>query len=210
MTVDTTLVRELRERTGAGIIECKEALDQAQGDLEKAADFLRQKGMSRAAQKASRATTEGLIYAYIHPGGRIGVLLEVNCETDFVARNPEFQELVKDLALQIAGAHPPPLYIQKEDVPPVVLEREREIFYAQARALGKPDKVLAQIVQGKIEKFYTEICLWEQPFVKNPDIRVRDRVTQNIAKMAENIRIRRFTRYRLGEGAERPDDEGKI
>ena len=201
MAVDTALVRELRERTGAGIMECKQALAQSQGDLDKAADFLRQKGMTLAAQKAVRTTTEGLIWAYIHQGGKIGILVEVNCETDFVAKNPEFQDLVKDLALQIAGADPPAHYVYREDIPAPVLEKEREIFYAQARALGKPDKVLEQIVQGKIEKFYTESCLWEQPFIKDPEMKVRDLVSQKIAKMGENIRIRRFTRYQLGKGA---------
>ncbi|MCI0527679.1 MAG: translation elongation factor Ts [Nitrospira sp.] len=199
MAIDASQVKELRERTGAGIMECKQALAQTQGDLEKAIDFLRQKGLSKAAKKADRVTPEGLISAYIHSGGKIGVLVEVNCETDFVARNPEFQELVKDLALQIAGAHPPPQFIQREDIPPAVLEKEMGIFYAQAKGLGKPDKVVDQIVQGKLEKFFEEVCLLEQPFIKDPGIKVRDLLTQKIAKIGENIRIRRFTRYRLGE-----------
>jgi elongation factor Ts len=199
MAVDASQVKELRERTGAGIMECKQALAQAQGDLEKAVDFLRQKGLSKAAKKADRVTPEGLISAYIHPGGKIGVLVEVNCETDFVARNPEFQELVKDLALQIAGAHPPPQFIQREHIPQAVLEKEMEIFYVQAKGLGKPDKVVDQIVQGKLEKFYEEVCLLEQPFIKNPEVKVRDLLAQKIAKIGENIRIRRFTRYRLGD-----------
>ena len=201
MAIDTALVKELRERTGAGIMECKQALAQTQGDLEKALDLLRQKGLSKAAQKAERDTPEGLITAYIHPGGKIGVLVEVNCETDFVARNSEFQEFVKDLALQIAGSHPPPQYLQREEIPTAVLEKGKEIFYAQARELGKPEKVMDQIVQGKLEKFYEEVCLLEQPFIKDPNLRIRDLLTQKIAKMGENIRIRRFTRYRLGEEA---------
>jgi elongation factor Ts len=201
MAIDASQVKELRERTGAGIMECKQALAQTQGDLEKAVDFLRQKGLSKAAKKADRATPEGLISAYIHPGGKIGVLVEVNCETDFVARNPEFQELVKDLALQIAGSHSPPQYIQREDIPPTVLDKEKDIFYAQARDLGKPDKVMDQIVQGKVEKFYEEVCLLEQPFIKDPGMKVRDLLTQKIAKIGENIRISRFIRYRLGEEA---------
>jgi elongation factor Ts len=201
MAIDASQVKELRERTGAGIMECKQALAQTQGDLEKAVDFLRQKGLSKAAKKADRATPEGLISAYIHPGGKIGVLVEVNCETDFVARNPEFQELVKDLALQIAGSHPPPQYIQREDIPPTVLDKEKDIFYAQAKGLGKPDKVMDQIVQGKVEKFYEEVCLLEQPFIKDPGMKVRDLLTQKIAKIGENIRISRFIRYRLGEEA---------
>ncbi len=201
MAVDASQVKELRERTGAGIMECKQALAQAQGNLEKAGDFLRQKGLSKAAKKADRVTPEGLISAYIHPGGKIGVLVEVNCETDFVARNPEFRELVKDMALQIAGAHPPPQFIQREDIPPAVLEKEKEIFYAQAKGLGKPDKVVDQIAQGKLEKFYEEVCLLEEPFIKDPEVKVRDLLTQKIAKIGENIRISRFIRYRLGEEA---------
>ena len=201
MAIDASQVKELRERTGAGIMECKQALAQTQGDLEKAVDFLRQKGLSKAAKKADRATPEGLISAYIHPGGKIGVLVEVNCETDFVARNPEFQELVKDLALQIAGSHPPPQYIQRENIPPAVLDKEKDFFYAQAKGLGKPDKVMDQIVQGKVEKFYEEVCLLEQPFIKDPGMKVRDLLTQKIAKIGENIRISRFIRYRLGEEA---------
>ena len=201
MAVDASQVKELRERTGAGIMECKQALAQAQGNLEKAVAFLRQKGLSKAAKKADRVTPEGLISAYIHPGGKIGVLVEVNCETDFVARNPEFRELVKDMALQIAGAHPPPQFIQREDIPPAVLEKEKEIFYAQAKGLGKPDKVVDQIAQGKLEKFYEEVCLLEQPFIKDPEVKVRDLLTQKIAKIGENIRISRFIRYRLGEEA---------
>ncbi len=201
MAIDASQVKELRERTGAGIMECKQALAQTQGDLEKAVDFLRQKGLSKAAKKADRATPEGLISAYIHPGGKIGVLVEVNCETDFVARNPEFQELVKDLALQIAGSHSPPQYIQREDIPPTVLDKEKDFFYAQAKDLGKPDKVMDQIVQGKVEKFYEEVCLLEQPFIKDPGMKVRDLLTQKIAKIGENIRISRFIRYRLGEEA---------
>ncbi len=199
MAVDASQIKELRERTGAGIMECKQALAQTHGDLEKAVDFLRQKGLSKAAKKADRVTPEGLISAYIHPGGKIGVLVEVNCETDFVARNPEFQELVKDIALQIAGAHPPPQFIQRDDIPPAVLEKEMGIFYAQAKGLGKPDKVADQIVQGKLEKFYEEVCLLEQPFIKDPGVKVRDLLTQKIVKIGENIRIHRFTRYRLGE-----------
>jgi elongation factor Ts len=199
MSVDTTQVKELRERTGAGILDCKQALAQAQGDLEKAVTFLREKGLTKAAKKADRETPEGLVSAYIHPGGKIGILLEVNCETDFVARDQEFQDLVKDLSLQIAGSDPPALYVQREDVPESVLAKEKEIFYAQAKSLGKPDKVVEQVVQGKIEKFYMEVCLLEQPFVKNPEHRIRDLINQKIAKVGENIRVRRFIRYRLGE-----------
>lgn len=201
MAVDAALIKELRERTGAGVMECKQALTQTQGDLEKAQEFLRQKGVGKAAKKSGRETPEGLIGAYIHPGSRIGVLLEVNCETDFVARTQDFQDLVKDLALQIAGSSPPPRYIHREDIPPADLEKEKVLYAEEAKGLGKPEKVVEQIVQGKLEKFYTGACLWEQPFIKDPETRVSDVISQKIAKLGENIRIRRFTRYQLGEEA---------
>ena len=199
MAVDAALVKELRERTGAGIMDCKQALTQAEGDLEKAEGALRRRGVAKAAVKASRSTPEGLVSAYIHPGSRIGVLIEVNCETDFVARTQEFQDLVRDLALQIAGTNPPPRYLQREDIPADDLEKEKELFASEARSLGKPEKIVEQIIQGKVEKFYTAVCLLEQPYLKDPEIRVRDLISQKVAKMGENIRIHRFTRYQLGE-----------
>jgi len=201
MKVDIKKIIVLREETGAGMLEVKEALEKFNGDVKKARDELMKKAKLKAESKSDRNAGDGLIHAYVHNNGKVGSMVFVACETDFVARNPEFQDLVKDLALQIAGADPPAHYVYREDIPAPVLEKEREIFYAQARALGKPDKVLEQIVQGKIEKFYTESCLWEQPFIKDPEMKVRDLVSQKIAKMGENIRIRRFTRYHLGKGA---------
>ena len=195
--VDT--IKELREKTGAGIMDCKAALAQSQGDLGKAIDFLRQKGLASASKKAGRETQEGIVGSYIHFGGKIGVLVEVNCETDFVARNPEFQELVKDLAMQIAGSTPPPRYTQREDVPPAVIEKEREIYIAQARETKKPEAVIAKIAEGKLEKFFQEVCLLEQPFIKDPQVKIKELVAQKIAKIGENIRVRRFTRFQLGE-----------
>ncbi|TAK08169.1 MAG: translation elongation factor Ts [Candidatus Manganitrophaceae bacterium] len=196
--VDT--IKELREKTGAGIMDCKTALAQSQGDLSKAIDYLRQKGLATAAKKAGRETREGIIGSYIHFGGKIGVLVEVNCETDFVARNPEFQELVRDIAMQVAGSTPPPQYIRREEVPAEIAEKERNIFIAQARETKKPEAVIAKIAEGKLEKFFEEICLLEQSFIKDPQIKIKDLIAQKIAKIGENIHVRRFTRYQLGEG----------
>lgn len=196
--VDT--IKELREKTGAGIMDCKTALAQSEGDLSKAIDYLRQKGLATAAKKAGRETREGSIGSYIHFGGKIGVLVEVNCETDFVARNPEFQELVRDIAMQIAGSTPPPQYIRREEVPAEVIEKERNIYIAQARETKKPEGVIAKIAEGKLDKFFEEICLLEQPFIKDPQTKVKDLLAQKIAKVGENMHIRRFTRYQLGEG----------
>ena len=195
-TISSDTVKELREKTGAGIMDCKRALADSGGDLEKAIDLLRQKGLSAAAKKASREAKEGLVSSYIHGGGKIGVLVEVNCETDFVARNSEFQELVKDVAMQIAASNPS--YVRREDVPADVLERERSIYKIQAKESGKPEHVLDKIVEGKVEKFYLETCLLEQPFVKDPSVTINDMVQQKIAKIGENIIVKRFTRYQLG------------
>jgi len=195
-TISSDTVKELREKTGAGIMDCKRALADSGGDLEKAIDLLRQKGLSAAAKKASREAKEGLVSSYIHGGGKIGVLVEVNCETDFVARNSEFQELVKDIAMQIAASNPS--YVRREDVPADVLERERSIYKIQAKESGKPEHVLDKIVEGKVEKFYLETCLLEQPFVKDPSVTINDMVQQKIAKIGENIIVKRFTRYQLG------------
>ncbi len=196
-TITHEMVKELREKTGVGIMDCKKALSEANGDMEKAVDILRQKGLSIAASKASRETKEGIIGSYIHAGGKIGVLVEVNCETDFVARNPEFQELVKDIAMQIAWSNPP--YLRREDVPESVLQKEREIYRAQARESEKPDHVIEKIVEGKIEKFFADSCLLEQPFIKDSSIAVNDLMHQKIAKIGENISVKRFVRYQLGE-----------
>jgi elongation factor Ts len=195
--VDT--IKELREKTGAGIMDCKVALAQSQGDLAKAIDFLRQKGLATASKKAGRETREGLISSYIHFGGKIGVLVEVNCETDFVARNPEFQELVKDVAMQVAGSTPPPLYVRSEDVPAEVIEKEKAIYIAQARETKKPEAVIEKIAQGKIDKFLQEVCLLEQPFIKDPQVKIKELIAQKISKIGENIQVRRFIRYQLGE-----------
>lgn len=191
------MVKELREKTGGGIMDCKRALLEAAGDMEKAVDFLRQKGLSVAAKKSVRETKEGIIGTYIHGGGKIGVLVEINCETDFVARNPEFQELVKDIAMQIAASNP--TYIRREEIPAGVLEKEREIFRAQARETGKPEHVIAKIAEGKIEKFFADSCLLEQPFIKDASVVINDLINQKIAKIGENILVKRFVRYQLGE-----------
>lgn len=191
------MVKDLREKTGAGIMDCKRALSDAGGDMDKALDILRQKGLAIAAKKAARETKEGLISSYIHAGGRIGVLVEVNCETDFVARNSEFQELVRDIAMQIAWSNPP--FLRREDVPPSILEKEREIYRAQARETGKPEHVIGKIVDGKIEKFFNDSCLQEQPYIKDSSVTLNDLIRQKIAKTGENISVKRFVRYQLGE-----------
>jgi elongation factor Ts len=200
MAVDATMVRDLRERTGAGILDCQKALVQAGGDMNKAIDFLRQKGLATAQKKAGRTTNEGLIASYIHAGSKLGVLLEVNCETDFVAKTEDFQELARDLAMHIAAATP--AYLKREDVPAAIVEKEKEIYVAQAKESGKPAAVLDKIVAGRVEKYYAETCLLEQPFVKDPSIIVTDLLSQKIAKLGENISIRRFARFRLGETIE--------
>jgi elongation factor Ts len=195
--ITAALVKELRERTGAGMMDCKQALQAVEGNLEKAIDHLRQKGLSTAAKRAGREASEGRIHAYIHPGAKIGVLIEVNCETDFVARAEAFTELVKNLAMQVAAASP--LYLRPEDVPPEVLAREREIFAAQAREEGKPEKVLEKIVEGRIGKFYKSVCLLEQPYVRDDKLSVQDVLNEAVGKIGEKIVVRRFARYALGE-----------
>lgn len=200
-TVSAALVKELRELTGAGMLDCKKALEEAGGDLNRAKDILREKGLAAAAKKAGRATTEGLIESYIHGGGRIGVLVEVNCETDFVAKTDAFREFVRDVAMQIAASNP--RYLRREDVPPEDLEREREILRAQALNEGKPAHIVDKIVEGRLNKFYEEYCLLEQPFIKNPDITVAQLLNEKISVIGENIQIRRFVRYELGEGLEK-------
>jgi elongation factor Ts len=197
MAIDATLVKDLREKTGAGVLDCQKALTQTGGDIPKAIDFLRQKGLATAQKKAGRTTNDGLIVSYIHAGNKLGVLVEVNCETDFVAKTDDFQELARDLAMHIAAANPQ--HIKREDVPAEVLDKEKEIFLAQARESGKPAAVLDKIVAGRLEKFYAEACLLEQPFVKDPSVTIKDLLSQKIAKLGENISIRRLTRFRLGE-----------
>ncbi|HHT26819.1 MAG TPA: translation elongation factor Ts [Firmicutes bacterium] len=191
-------IKELRERTQAGFMDCKKALQENDGDIEKAITYLREKGLAAAAKKAGRVASEGVIDSYIHMGGRIGVLIEVNCETDFVAKTDAFRALVKDLAMQIAASKPQ--YVSREEVPAKVVEEERSIYAAAARNEGKPEQVIDKIVDGRMEKFYKDVCLMEQPFVKDPDRSIKDIITEAIATMGENINVRRFVRFERGEG----------
>ena len=197
MSISADLVKKLREMTGAGFMECKSALQEGNGDLEAAVVILRKKGLTAAAKKGGRETKEGLIGSYIHTGGRIGVLVELNCETDFVARNTEFQTLARDIAMHIAASDP--RFISKEEVSDDVLAKEREIFKEQARSTGKPENVLDKIVEGRISKFYSEACLLDQPFVKDPSVTVGEHIASHIARIKENMRVRRFVRYKLGD-----------
>lgn len=198
MEVSAAVVKELRDKTGAGFMDCKKALAETGGSLEKAVDYLRQKGLAAAAKKAERVATDGAVGAYVHPGGKIGVLVEVNCETDFVARTTEFQALLKDIAMQVAAASP--RYVRREDVSVEELEKEKSIYRQQALESGKPEKVVEKIIEGKIERFYSEVCLLEQAFIKDPDKKVSDVVNEAVARLRENIQVRRFARYHLGEG----------
>jgi len=190
-------VKELRAKTGAGILDCQNALKETNLDIEKAIDLLRQKGLAAAQKKAGRETKEGLISSYIHAGSKIGVLVEINCETDFVARTDEFQALIKEVALQVAATNP--TYIQREDVPADTIEREKAVYLGQAKEMGKPEATWEKIVQGKMEKFYEVNCLLEQSFIKDPNITIKEILTGKIAKLGENISIARFTRYQLGQ-----------
>ena len=202
MEIRAEVVKELREKTGAGFMDCKKALAEASGNFDQAIRWLREKGLAAAAKKAGRATSEGLIGTYLHAGGRIAVLVEVNCETDFVAKTPDFQGLVKDLAMQVAAASPAlARYVRRDEVPASLVEQEREIFRAQAKSSGKPDKVIDKIVDGKVDKFLSDICLLEQPFIRDPEKTVRDVVTDAISRLGENILVRRFARFQLGESA---------
>jgi elongation factor Ts len=198
MEVSASAVKELREKTGAGMMDCKKALAETAGDMQKAIDYLRQKGLAAAAKKADRVATDGAVGAYIHAGGKIGALVELNCETDFVARTAEFQALLKEIAMQVAAANP--RYVRREEIPVSELDREKEIYRQQALESGKPEKIIDKIVEGKLERFYSEVCLVEQSFIKDPDKKVADVVNDAIARLGENIQIRRFSRYRLGEG----------
>jgi elongation factor Ts len=197
MTITASLVKELRERTGAGMMECKKALSEVAGDLEKAIDVLRKSGMARASSKAGREARQGLIHAYIHPGDQLGVLLEVDCETDFVARTDDFRDLVRNLAMQVAATNAQA--VDRNGIDPDMIARERVILMDQAKTTGKPEAVLQKIVDGKIEKYYEEICLLEQPYIKDPDRKVKELVDQAIAKMGENIVVRRFSKFRIGD-----------
>lgn len=195
--ITAELVKQLRNRTGIGVMECKEALQESGGDIEKAIEILRKKGYARAQDKASREAADGVVGAYVHANNRIGVLIEVNCETDFVARNEEFKELVKNLAMQVAAANPQ--YISPEDIPAEVIEREKEIIRAQIQDTKKPPEIIEKIVQGKLNKFYEEVCLLDQPYIRDDKIKVRDVVNTHISKFGENIKIRRFVRFELGK-----------
>ncbi|HHE72447.1 MAG TPA: translation elongation factor Ts [Chloroflexi bacterium] len=200
MTITAAKVKELREATSAGILDCKKALEATGGDFEKAVDYLREKGLAQAAKRMDRTAQEGLIHAYVHGGGRIGVLVEVNCETDFVARTEEFRTFVNDIAMQIAAMSP--LYLTRDDVPEDVVAREKEIYRAQALEEGKPERVVDRIVEGRLEKFFKQACLLEQDFIRDDSLTVEELLKQMIAKTGENIVIRRFTRYQLGESLE--------
>lgn len=197
MAITAQQVKALRDQTGAGMMECKAALTEAGGDFDNAVTILRERGLAAAAKKADRVTREGIVGQYIHAGGKLGVLVELNCETDFVARTDEFQELVRDLAMQIAAANP--LFIRRDDVDPAELEKEKEIYRSQALGSGKPEKVVERIVEGKLDKYYSEVCLYEQPFIKDPEITVEELIKSKIAKLKENIAVRRFIRFKVGE-----------
>ena len=197
MSISPQLVKELRERTGTGMMDCKKALQETGGDIEKAIQFLREKGLSAASKRAGKVAKEGSVFSYIHPGSKLGVMLEINCETDFVARTEDFQKLGKNLAMQVAATSPE--VVRREELPEEAIEREREIFRKQALGAGKPEKVLDKIVEGKLEKFYHEACLMEQPFIRNDKETVEDQVKATIAKLGENIVVRRFARFQLGE-----------
>jgi len=194
--VNAEMIKLLRTKTGAGIMDCKEALDESKGDVDKAVEFLRKKGLATALKRAGRDTSEGTIQSYIHAGGKIGVMVEVNCETDFVARTDIFQDFAKSLAMHIAATNP--IGIKREDIPEEIIEREKDIYRAQALEMGKPEKIVDRIVRGKMEKFFKESTLLEQQYVKNPDITIQDLLHEIIAKTGENITIKRFVRYQLG------------
>lgn len=201
MDISAENVKKLREKTGAGMMDCKAALNEAKGNFEEAIILLRKKGISTAAKKADRAAKEGLVGSYIHSNGKIGVLVEINCETDFVARTEDFKEMVKNIAMHIAATDPK--FVRREQVTEDILKQEKEIYLAQAKAAGKPDNIAEKIVDGKMDKYYGETCLLEQSYVKEPDITIKDYVTNIIAKVGENITINRFSRFRIGEANEK-------
>jgi elongation factor Ts len=198
MEISSELIKDLRQRTGAGVMDCKAALRESKGDMEGAIDYLRRKGLAAAAKRAGRIATEGLVSSYIHAGGKIGVLVEINCETDFVARTEDFQAFVKNMAMHVAATSPQ--YVSRDQVPPSVVEREKGIYRIQAQDAKKPEKVIEKIIEGKLERFFAEVCLLEQTYIKDPDVTVKEVLDSLIAKMGENIAIRRFARFQLGEG----------
>ncbi|CAH1197793.1 Elongation factor Ts [Paenibacillus plantiphilus] len=204
MAVSASAVKELREKTGAGMLDCKKALDETNGDVSKAIDLLREKGLSAAANKAGRVATEGVVESYIHAGGRIGVLVEINCETDFVGKTDQFRDFARDIAMQIAAANPK--FVSREEVSQAELDKEREILTAQALNEGKPEKIVEKMVEGRLGKYYEEFCLLEQSFIKDPDKTIAQLLNEKISTIGENISIRRFVRYELGEGLEKKED----
>ena len=204
MAITAALVKELREKSGAGMMDCKKALTETNGDMDKAIDFLREKGLASVAKKSSRIASEGLIDSYIH-GGRIGVLVEVNSETDFVAKNEEFKSFVRDIAMQVAAVAPK--YVSREEVPAEEVEHERKVLTEQARGENKPEHIIEKMVEGRLEKFYEEICLLDQDFIKDPDKKIQDILNDLIAKIGENIKIRRFVRFEVGEGLEKREED---
>ena len=204
MAVSASDVKALREATGAGMMDCKKALTEADGNMEKATEILREKGLAAAAKKSGRIAAEGVVASYIHMGGRIGVLVEVNCETDFVAKTDQFQSFVRDIAMQIAASNP--LYLSSEEVPQDTIDKEKEILRIQAINEGKPEKIVNNMVEGRIKKYFKEVCLLDQPFVKDPDKSIADYVKEQIAALGENITIRRFTLYEMGEGLQKRED----
>lgn len=203
--ITSAMVKELREKTGAGMLNCKKALEKTEGNVEKAIELLREKGLSAAAQKSDRIAAEGIVESYIHLGGKIGVLVEVNCETDFVAKNKDFKSFVRNIAMHIAAVNP--LYLSSEEVPEDVVEKEKTILKAQALNEGKPEHIVEKMVEGRIKKYYKEICLLEQPFIKDPDKTIKDILKEQISKIGENIKIRRFVRYEMGEGLEKKSED---
>ena len=204
MAITAAQVKELREATGVGMMECKKALTETNGDMEKAMEWLRKKGIASAEKKSGRVAAEGVVEAYIHMGGKIGVMVEVNCETDFVAKTPEFKAFVRDIAMHIAAANP--AYLNRDEVPAEDLDKEREILRAQALNEGKPEKIVDRMVEGRVEKYYKDNCLVDQPFVKDPNMTIAQYVTQRVQMTGENIKIRRFVRYEMGEGLEKRHD----
>lgn len=201
MTINTSDISKLREQTGAGMMDCKAALEEADGNFDAAAQILRKKGIAKAAKRAGKIAAEGIVASYIHAGGKVGVLVEVNCETDFVAKNEEFQKLVKDIAMHIAASSP--LYVSSGDVPDDLIEKEKDIYRAQLEKEGKPADIIEKILEGKIEKYFSEICLLDQPFIKDEDKTIDQLLTEKTGEIGEKISVRRFTRYELGEGIEK-------
>ncbi|HHY99156.1 MAG TPA: translation elongation factor Ts [Firmicutes bacterium] len=198
MEISPSAIKELRERTGAGVMDCKKALGETGGDIEKAVTYLREKGLAKAAKRAGRVAAEGIVESYIHLGGKIGVLVEVNCETDFVARTDDFRNLARELALQIAASRP--LFVSRDEVPQAMLEDERKVYRAQALAEGKPERIVDKIVDGRLEKFFQDVCLLEQPYIRDPNVVIKDLIAQVNAKVGENVTVRRFARFEVGEG----------